>query len=214
MATVRLEFDLDSDVYPELYAALAGIRSARARAERVRQLAASGLVWENVRVYGAAAIGPTPIERVPVERAPVEPPPPVVEPVPVPERVRARARPAPAPRRTPPPRSADFVDLAIDAAPPPDLPVVRELPVLMDVVPDDVVEDSRPGALLSVPVPVPVLDDVEPAELPAWARSDVVADDDEATLPADPPPVTPLAEKPHTRSRLMRMKERGLFKNG
>src|SRR5688572_13937136 len=54
MAVVRLELDIDGDVYPELYAALAALGQPMLRDERLRQLAAMGLAWEAVRIHGAA----------------------------------------------------------------------------------------------------------------------------------------------------------------
>jgi hypothetical protein len=127
MATVRIEFDLDSDVYPELHAALLRLGDAGLRGERIRQLATAGLVWENVRIHGAAAIGPNPA--VPPAARVV---PPVLVPVPVPaplpvlaaevdppvDRKPPRPKKAPA-RRKDDVRGADFVDLAISAEPAP-----------------------------------------------------------------------------------------------
>lgn len=55
MAVIRLQVEIDSAVYPELYAGLYAIERPQAREERLRQLAASGLVWENVRMRGPAA---------------------------------------------------------------------------------------------------------------------------------------------------------------
>lgn len=55
MAVIRVEVEVDSDVYPELYAGLRAIERPEACAERLRQLAASGLVWEGVRMRGPAA---------------------------------------------------------------------------------------------------------------------------------------------------------------
>lgn len=52
MAALHLAFDIDPDVYPELHAMLSAIGSDAARGERFRQLAATGLVWETVRVRG------------------------------------------------------------------------------------------------------------------------------------------------------------------
>jgi len=66
MAVLRLKVDVDSDVYPELYARLRGIEKAQAREERLRQLAASGLVWEAVRMHGPAATAlPPPLPAAP-----------------------------------------------------------------------------------------------------------------------------------------------------
>lgn len=171
MATVRLDIEIDSEVYPELHAALAGLRSARARGERMRQLAAAGLVWENVRIHGAAAIGPTPA----------------------------------APQRPAPPTLDDFIDLAIDALPEPaanPMPapeprmterlVARPLPVLMDVVPDVAPEPDTTSTLAE-----------------AHDTGDPLAHHADNTLH-----LVSLAQKPASRSRLMRMKDKGLFKNG
>lgn len=241
MPTVRLEFELDSEVYPELHAALASMRSARARAERLRQLAATGLVWEKVRIHGAAGGAPEPEERRGVvTRADVVAPP-DANPLPAIERRMAaakRARPPPSPKR----RASDIVDLAINAEP---MPVpeprperrrvapsrqdveqaIRELPVLMDVVTDlssvNVVPDVSPldehdehrhhTPDLSEPAPWASMN-AYPDDVPA--QSIEHADDDPEGSPEPPLHVTALSHKPATRSRLMRMKERGLFKNG
>src|SRR4051812_11275760 len=56
MPVVRLALDIDGDVYPELCAALSAIKNPVLRAERLRQLAATGLVWEVVRVHGPPAM--------------------------------------------------------------------------------------------------------------------------------------------------------------
>ena len=61
MAVMRLVIEVDSEVYPELHAGLSAISRPEAREERLRQLAASGLVWERVRMRGTAA---------PAQRAP------------------------------------------------------------------------------------------------------------------------------------------------
>jgi hypothetical protein len=209
--TVRLEFDIDSEVYPELHAALSGLRSSRARTERMRQLAAAGLVWEKVRLHGATAVAATataPLEppagvvmRADVTAAPhinAEPTP--VAPIPAPARAeRRRARP-----------SRQDVEH-----------VIRELPVLMDVVadvrplsdPDDdapLPGSEKPATWSAMnPYPDDLPDDVHTA--PSREPAD---DDDAGELPDPALHVTALSHKPETRSRLMRMKERGLFKNG
>jgi hypothetical protein len=246
MSTVRLEFDLDSDVYPELYEALAPLGSARSRAERMRQLAASGLVWENVRIYGASAIGPTTLtaeKPVPAAPPPLAAPPPARAPRAATPSERSRAsRPRAAPET--PAHAADFVDLAIDALPAEvaagpaaderralrisqsDVEAVaRELPVLMDIVTDtaasgEPVEARMPPPLTVVPTLAAAIAPAEPipqAVPPAAegqaaeevrGESPAVAADDEVIH------LTALAQKPATRSRLMRMKEKGLFKNG
>lgn len=268
MPIVHLEFDLDSDVYPELHAVLAGMGSAAARGERIRALAAAGLVWENVRVYGASAIGPS--VNAPTAQASAAAPSPASAPL-------ARSAPAPKAERTPSekkagartraatparaaqsdPRGADFVDLAINAQPeaPGDAPdgldtaqqiareaeqVARELPVLMDVVADsevisDAVEARTAPTLLPPPPSLaaapPVLSDAVPAAVPSPLPAQALPPSAAHAVYELPRPVvehsggdtgahddaihvTALAQKPATRSRLMRMKDKGLFKNG
>lgn len=228
---MRLEFDIDSEVYPELHAALSALKSTRARAERLRQLAAAGLVWEKVRLHGTAAAAPVPAVEARsdlVTRPDVVSPPADPEPLPALARRAKRAR-AVAPEK----RSAsEFVDLAINAEPtpvPPTRPerrgrpsrqdvehVIRELPVLMDVVndvsplpPRDEVHD---GTHDDEPAPWAAMN-AYPDDVPPPREHDG-ADDDAAELPDATLHVTALSHKPATRSRLMRMKERGLFKNG
>lgn len=70
MAVLRLKVDVDSDVYPELYARLRGIERPQAREERLRQLAAVGLIWEAVRMHGPAATAMPPPEPPLPEPAP------------------------------------------------------------------------------------------------------------------------------------------------
>ncbi|MBX3627390.1 MAG: hypothetical protein KF892_20440 [Rhizobacter sp.] len=192
---MRLDIDIDSEVYPELHAALSALKSTRARAERLRQLAATGLVGEKVRLHGSAAMAaPAGDTRADiVTRADVKP--------------LAPPEPAPRPteRRRKRPSRADMEQ------------VMRELPVLMDVVAD------------VMPLPSPHDDEphhLDPHDEPApWAAMNAYPDDlsssddddahdDSAPLPDATLHVTALSHKPATRSRLMRMKERGLFKNG
>ena len=231
MATVRLEFDLDSDLYPELHAALVRLGDAGLRGERIRQLAAAGLVWENVRIHGAAAIGPNPAVPPPVR---VAPPVPVPQPAPLPVLAAEVDRKPPRPKKPPARRrddlrGVDFIDLAINAEPAPPPPVVerrkapRDLPVLMDVVADEEVEDSRTMALAAsepAPVPHPPPPLAPPALLPEPSPQPVAmaavapTAEEPVILPVDSHHLASLAEAPQRRSRLMRMKERGLFKNG
>ena len=60
MAVMRVVLEIDGEVYPELHAGLSAIARPEAREERLRQLAAAGLMWESVRMRGAAAIEPAP----------------------------------------------------------------------------------------------------------------------------------------------------------
>ena len=54
MAVLHLQFDIDSEVYPELHDLLASIRNDASREERLRQLAAIGLIWERTRLRAQA----------------------------------------------------------------------------------------------------------------------------------------------------------------
>lgn len=58
MATLHLELDIDSDVHPELFVRLASIERSPARQEKLRQLAATGLIWEIARLHGPAFSDP------------------------------------------------------------------------------------------------------------------------------------------------------------
>ena|SRR5512141_2754438 len=141
MAVLHLEFDIDSAVYPELHEVLAAIGSAVSRDERLRQLAAIGLIWERTRLQAQAGM---------LDAASSLPAPGV---------------PAPA------------------AASP------RQLPVLTDVVEPTEFPGSSPATALQ-----------GVADAGRIGANDPVHD-----LPA--------ARKTAHHSRLMRMKERGLFKN-
>ena len=72
MATLHLELEIDSDVHPELYARLASIERSAARQEKLRQLAATGLIWEIARLHGPAFGVPEVVD-------PADPPPPPVD---------------------------------------------------------------------------------------------------------------------------------------
>lgn len=56
MAVLHVQFDIDSEVYPELHDLLASIGNGVSREERLRQLAATGLIWERTRLRAQADI--------------------------------------------------------------------------------------------------------------------------------------------------------------
>jgi hypothetical protein len=147
MAVVRIEVDIDSDVYPELYAVLAALRQPMLRDERLRQLAAMGLAWEAVRIHGTA------LTQLPPAVAP--------------RNVSRAAAKSPARKGSGRPEASE----------------PAQLPVLVDIV----------SAGSEVPSPD--------------------ADDGPVT-PVDPMPVTAANRGSGSRTRLQRMKDRGLFKNG
>lgn len=67
MTVLHLQFDIDSEVYPELHDLLAAIGGDALREERLRQLAATGLIWERTRLQAQADI----VEAMPVSVASV-----------------------------------------------------------------------------------------------------------------------------------------------
>lgn len=159
MAVVHLEIDIDGDVYPELYAALAALRQPMLRDERLRQLAAMGLAWEAVRIHGPA------VTQLPAPPAVAE------RGVLAPRNVSRAAAKGPARKTTSKP----------DAAEP------ARLPVLVDIV------------------------STSPEDNAASDRSDA---GDGPDTPVDPMPTHAASRGSGARTRLMRMKDRGLFKNG
>lgn len=56
MAVLHLQFDIDSAVYPELHELLGAIGNVASREERLRQLAAIGLIWERTRLQAQAGM--------------------------------------------------------------------------------------------------------------------------------------------------------------
>ena len=253
MAVIRLELEVDSEVYPELHAALVAVSSSASRGERFRQLAATGLVWETVRVHGASV---TRIQGAPFAAvaAPAPAPAPVPAPVPSPS---PSPSPAPAPafasgdrignhgvghsadkapaERRAPKSNGDFIDLALNAAPAAadaDEPVdaqtrndplhipLRQIPMLMDVVnpPPELRETVVPmRTRVEAPAPMAERQDAPPSQPPAIATfGHNMADVPESTPEGTSAPAAEedLAPKTPVRSRLMRMKEMGLFKNG
>ncbi|HEY9067004.1 MAG TPA: hypothetical protein VIO33_18620 [Burkholderiaceae bacterium] len=155
MAVLHLEFDIDSEVYPELHDLLAAIGNAVSREERLRQLAATGLIWERTRLRAQADIVVD--EAMPASVASVAS---VV--------------------------SAGGVPAALAASGP-----VRPLPVLTDVVEPAEVAGPPPQAIA--------------LHGGAADSGRVGANDPVHDLPEE-------RQKAH-RSRLKRMKDKGLFKN-
>jgi hypothetical protein len=58
MSVLQLQVDVDSDVQPELHAILASISTGGSQAERLRQLAATGLIWEHLRLNLQPSLAP------------------------------------------------------------------------------------------------------------------------------------------------------------
>jgi hypothetical protein len=193
MAMVHVRLDVDSEVYPELYAMLAALERAASRSERVRQLASSGLIWEHLRVQGPTRMqvdievgdhevvadkseaplpAPPPISLPP--SAPPAPPPPqaptALPPIAAPQIAANAEDTAGSPKRATRPR----------ASPPRDLPTLYDAVELKDVDAGTGAPDLAQTAHPSAPV--------ESAPQPA--------------------------RKTGPRPRLMRMKEKGLFNNG
>lgn len=198
VGVIRLEFEIDGEVHPELFAAIAALRGEAARGERLRQLAATGLLWETVRIHGAALChlpGKQPANSAP--DAPTQAHPGAR----TPRRTSASA----ANRAVASAQRADFVDLALNAPPGPALPArEREfdrasphIPVLHDVV----------GAWPSAPAPAERRPrSVAPRSMPAETTETPTTDHAAA--------VVMQMHRAAPSSRLLRMKEKGLFKNG
>jgi hypothetical protein len=176
MATLQLQAEVDSEVHPELYAVLSAIGNASLRPERLRQLAAGGLIWEHLRALprldagAGAALAETAraADSSALSRAL--------------SRTRAALPPALAPAAEEPPVLQDVVEVvAAQSAP---RPRTRAAP------------ERRAGA---VPVnPEPAAASPAPDDVPAAAK----------------PLHETGAKRSGPRSRLLLMKERGLFKNG
>jgi hypothetical protein len=211
VAALHFEFVVDSDVYPELHAALASIGSHESRRERMRQLAATGLLWEAVRIHGASIAGIS---------GPSNPAYPELALAAAKGSVRTRTRNAARPdRRAPtPPSPGDSLDPAI-------VPAMPHIPVLLDVV--HPASPSRPHSspaaprqrALSAATAVRPFVQAAPAlplqsEVPAFACNEDASPDEQIDRVDVLAPVATLMHKPVTRSRLLRMKEKGLFKNG
>ena len=131
MAVIHLEFDVDSDVHPELHAMLSSIVSDVSQGERLRQLAATGLVWETYRLRGQLVS-------------------PFVDAVA--QAVDAAAAPASLPSSSDPPAPREIEDEVERVA--------RELPVLLDIVhPDEATRWAavigKPSANSEVPAIAP-----------------------------------------------------------
>lgn len=187
MATLQLQVEIDSEVHPELYALLAAVGKASLRPERLRQLAAGGLIWEHLRAQprldaGAGAVlaetaraaDSSALGRA-LARAGATPP----------------AEPAPAPEE--PPVLQDVVELAPRAA-----PRTRARAAAGNGDPARAPREPAPrsaarAAEAEPAAPMPRVD-----EAPAAAVAPAEAE----------------AKKSGPRSRLLLMKERGLFKNG
>jgi hypothetical protein len=177
MATLELQVEIDSEVHPELYALLAAVGRASLRPERLRQLAAGGLIWEHLRAQ---------------------------------PRLDAAAQPALAETA----RAADRAALARAAAravaapaEPVPAPAVEEPPVLQDVV--ELAPRPAPRSRSRAAAPAAAAQAAAQAAAPAVAPPRA----DEAPAAAAPP-APDGATKTGPRSRLLLMKERGLFKNG
>ena len=248
MAVLHLQFDIDSEVHPELYEMLAAIGSSRLQAERLRQLGATGLVWERLRLQAYGRLEVPDLGRASA---------PAAEASAASFAVKATAPAVPAgPQVEVPPAEgadqADFVDLsdavvlAHLAEPEPEAvdmpPAEQHVGDHHDVVNLETAESALPMApapllppLRDMPAPLP-LHEIRSAVLALPVLTDVVA---AAELPnmqaiaaaneATPAAAHPgsgtaipagaqihelvVVQKTATRSRLMRMKEKGLFKN-
>ncbi len=192
MAAVRLQIEVDADVQPELYVALAALSRPASRSERLRQLAASGLIWEHLRLS----------QSPPAQRLPGAP---------------------------------DVAQTQRDTAP-------GEVPVLWDVIDAASMASARQAATASARPASPVAsaraeavdalaqardsaEDVEsdaerrsrpvlPVARPTAVNADVAAFEEQGPTTSAPVVLVAAARPARARSRLLRMREKGLFRNG
>lgn len=195
MAVLHLELEVDSDVYPELYLKLASLPRPSAREEKLRQLAAHGLVWEIARLHGPAVFDiaapsamPMRVEQV-VDHA-------------------AEASAAPAAQAAGASWSPNAVDSNDEAAIPESVAAEFDPGIEVDLALDAF--DAMPAAPSDAAVPPPL-----PPELPVLL--DVVVEADPVPVAAAPraPPraPSPPSHRAARSSRIARMKQRGLFQN-
>ncbi len=200
MAVVHLQIEIDSDVHPELHAVLASLSKSPSQAERLRQLAAAGLIWEHLRVKAqpdAAAVVAATAPRVRKDDV-------------APSAMRAPRPLAPANGRA---LSAAGVGLSETAA--------GEFPVLRDAI--DASKFQRPPRIAatadaSVAAPAKRSPSVPAAQHSKGPPGEAAAPADVAHCALqgshDCDDISPPVRKAGTRSRLMRMREKGLFNNG
>jgi hypothetical protein len=202
MAVLRLDLEIDSEIHPELYARLASLGRRAAREEKLRQLAATGLIWEVVRLHGPAFVDLGPAENAAAATRAGKPMRAPMPPVPAPEPL-----PPPAATLTPTPAPA-AVDAGAVADHPPWVPT--DVPVLLDIV-----AEIESGAPDDIEAGIPA---DEPGGPPPWSAEDARRALAEAALlrgmtPA-PEPGSDVAGGKRLSARLKRMKEQGLFRNG
>lgn len=203
MTVLHLQFDIDSEVHPELHDMLRSISSSLSREERMRQLAATGLVWERLRLEGTAAApsraqdGSGDASVVGVAMA--------VE--------REEGHPEGADLTHPEHRVPEVAldEMTLDLAD--DVNAILALTV-SDPPPLETFEREVQSAVRALPVLTDVVDPREVLALRSAASMQETAPRESGPAAAnDPIPDSPIARKAVTRSRLMRMKEKGLFRN-
>jgi hypothetical protein len=228
MPVLHLQIDIDSNVHPELHAMLASMGKSVPQAERLRQLAAAGLIWEHLRIQvqsspavtASVATGSGEVDADPAAETAVSP-------------LRTANTPA-------------HLTVLVGSRE----IAVSELPVLHDAIEGNEFRRSTSAAQTqdtSAPSPgrrggslpmaarnkVPQVEAAALAGVPHFAlqRSDALDTSQESvrfvqgTTPTRSSPeivantsdrdgVSPPVRKAGTRSRLLRMKEKGLFSNG
>lgn len=229
MAILHIQLDIDSDVLPELHAVLSAISKNLSRAERLRQLASAGLIWEHLRVHTNATASGVAKSLVGVPLAEAE------AALDLPAATDAATATTTAAQRTPPadgttplprtmfsPAAAAPSDVMLDLA--------LDLDGAFAAADGERPAPRQPAPPRFVPVLHDVVENVDPVKAPArregGARSraaaarepvaeppaDEPAGEAPAAAPLDDAPPPP--RKSGARSRLIRMQEKGLFKNG
>jgi hypothetical protein len=199
MAVLQLQVDVDSDVHPELHAILASIGTGGSQAERLRQLAATGLIWEHLRLNLRPSVGPA--ASMPARGRGVDP-----------DRLEPTS--AMPTQRSSEPGGAGT--LAGGAHRP-----VDELPILHDAVESNVVERAArlvPNKDATVATAGTDPDEARSADQESSGllrrASRGRSSDDAGSATADREVVSPPLRRVRSRPRLLRMREKGLFNNG
>jgi hypothetical protein len=194
MTVLRFELGIDSNVYPELYAKLASLERLESRAEKLRELAATGLIWELLRLgspgFAESAPAPFDAQADAAEAGPRS----ALAAAPATDERPAEAHALPAP-----PRALPAVDAGSVADHAPRVP--QNVPVLFDVVAEG---DTAVEFALADATPEPAEGNTATApEAPRAAAGSAAA--------------ASLAEATVTKARsarMKRMKDSGLFQNG
>lgn len=218
MAVLHLQLEIDSEVHPELHALLSSLTRQASAVERIRQLASTGLIWERLRVSGQPHVST--LDVIPSLQADQN----------------RNAEALAAPRSTKP---AEALEAARSDVPTlSDVIEVNELPKAARAGMKEAKQAAKPSSRAVAASAAAANDSLEgvarasggPSPSPTArsapgtygresAPSEKLRDRprpsaETATRALNPAVLSPPTRAPGTRSRLLRMKEKGLFSNG